>query len=238
MGGCGGSISALFAQPPANKIAVVVIDATFLRLDIFRLKFILYDLSIPGLLVYNGAVQIVGIDEAGRGCWAGPLVAAAVLLKRPIKGLKDSKQLTFGQRERLAGAITQMTHYGVGWVGQESIDALGLTRATRSAMRAALMQLKVSYDAVIIDGSFNYLNDNEKAKAIIRADVLMPSVSAASILAKVERDRFMRQQAVLYPQYFFEKHVGYGTLLHRQMLEMHGPCKLHRLSYEPVRAFS
>lgn len=180
----------------------------------------------------------IGIDEAGRGCWAGPLVAAAVLLGEPIEELDDSKKLSKRQREKLEIVIKQSAvAFGLGWVWPEEIDQIGLTAATTKAMAMALEQIAADHDEVIIDGNLNYLPTNPKVQTIIKADALVPAVSAASILAKVARDRYMTEIASDYPQYQFERHVGYGTALHMAMLAEHGVSKLHRLSYKPVKKF-
>lgn len=183
---------------------------------------------------------MVGLDEVGRGCWAGPLVAGAVILNQPVIGLKDSKKLSKLQRERLAAEIqVRALAIGLGWVGSSEIDELGLTKAVRLAMQRALAEINTSYNEIIIDGNYNFLNDTPNSKAVIGADNIVPAVSAASIIAKVARDNYMRGQASkAYPQYEFDKHVGYGTKLHRDRLQAYGVCKLHRLSYKPVQAFA
>jgi ribonuclease HII len=180
---------------------------------------------------------IAGIDEVGRGCWAGPLLAGAVVLNQPINGLKDSKQLSRQQRERLAAEIRLMAPaIGVGWVTAAEVDDIGLTAAVGLAMQRALAQITVPYDEVIIDGNFNFLPENAKAKTLVRADATIPAVSAASIIAKVARDQYMAEIAGQYPDYGFERHVGYGTALHLQRLKLHGVSDLHRRSFKPVQA--
>lgn len=179
----------------------------------------------------------VGIDEVGRGCWAGPLVAGAVILRQPIPGLKDSKQLSKKQRERLAAEIeVQALAFGLGWVSPQEIDELGLTPAVGLAMLRALEQIEDFHDEIIIDGHFNFLSDNPKARAVIKADASVPAVSAASIIAKVARDDYMAKVASQHPNYGFDKHVGYGTALHQERLKLHGVCELHRRSFKPIRA--
>ncbi|HSX27629.1 MAG TPA: ribonuclease HII [Patescibacteria group bacterium] len=180
--------------------------------------------------------MIVGIDEVGRGCWAGPLVAAAVLLNSPVRGLKDSKLLTRSQREKLSQDIRTNAEVGLGWVSSRQIDDLGLTAAINLAMHQALVAIKADYEEVIIDGNHNFLADMPKTRAVIKADLTISSVSAASIVAKVARDQFMSEQALKFPKYGFEKHVGYGTKFHIEMLKTHGVCELHRMSYKPIRA--
>jgi ribonuclease HII len=179
---------------------------------------------------------IVGIDEVGRGCLAGPLVVGAVVLERRIRGLKDSKLLTRAQRVALDVTIRKRAlGIGLGWIPAEQVDELGLTAATSLAAEMALAQIACAYDEVIIDGNFNYLKDNPKARALIKADMTVPAVSAASIVAKVARDNYMIGIAKEFPQYSFEKHVGYGTKLHREMLALHGACQLHRISWRPFQ---
>ena len=181
-------------------------------------------------------MNIVGVDEVGRGCWAGPLVAAAVLLHKPIPGLADSKKLTKRQRERLAEEINHSAQVGMGWVSPKDVDRLGLTAATSLAMQKALDQIDTSGAEIIIDGSLNYLPEVQNINTLVKADATIPAVSAASIVAKVARDKYMAEQALLFPHYQFEKHVGYGTKLHMDMLKLHGICELHRLSYKPIQA--
>ena len=179
----------------------------------------------------------VGIDEVGRGCWAGPLVAGAVILSSPIDGLKDSKKLTKRQREKFAAEIkNSAAAVGLGWVQAPEIDKLGLTEAVRLAMRRAVALIDMEYDEIIIDGNINFLSDNPKSKALVKADDTIPSVSAASIVAKVARDNYMSEIAANYPDYGFVNHVGYGTALHLERLRLHGVSDLHRRSFKPVSA--
>jgi ribonuclease HII len=180
---------------------------------------------------------IVGLDEVGRGCWAGPLVAGAVAVKQDIPGLNDSKKLSRKQRENLDVQIrVGALGFGLGWVEPRVIDEVGLTQAVRLAMKQAIKALSCSYDKIIVDGNINFLSDNAKAVAIIKADATEPSVSAASIIAKVARDQYMQTEGNRnYPQYRFDKHVGYGTALHLEMLKKYGVCPLHRRSFKPVQ---
>lgn len=180
---------------------------------------------------------IVGVDEVGRGCWAGPVVAAAVILKQPVSGLKDSKLLTRTQRERLALDIQANALYGVGWASHEEVDRFGLTFAVGKAMAAAMAGITVDYDEIIIDGNYNFLTDKPAVRTLVGADMTITAVSAASIIAKVARDAYMVEQARLFPRYGFETNVGYGTASHRLALKSYGVTKIHRLSYKPVKAF-
>jgi len=179
----------------------------------------------------------VGIDEVGRGCWAGPVVAGAVILNGPIAGLADSKQLSKRQRERLSAAIrVSAAAIGLGWVAPAELDEIGLTAAVGLAMRRALDQITAAYGEIIIDGNFNFLADKLNVKTIIKADATVPAVSAASIIAKVARDKYMADMTRQYPDYGFDSHVGYGTALHLEKLKLHGVSDLHRRSFKPVRA--
>lgn len=181
---------------------------------------------------------LVGIDEVGRGCWAGPLVAGAVILAEPmsIVGLKDSKKLSKKQRERLAAEVeAKALAVGLGWVWPRTIDASGITQSVKIAMAEALAAIQIPYDEVIIDGNINYLPEVMTARAVVKADDSVPCVSAASIVAKVERDKYMAAMAEKFPLYGFEKHVGYGTAAHIAALQAHGICELHRKSYKPIQ---
>jgi ribonuclease HII len=185
---------------------------------------------------YNKIMLSVGIDEVGRGCWAGPVVAGAVILQRSIAGLKDSKKLSRLQREKLAEIIhTQARAVGIGWVSARELDDIGLTVAVRLAMQRALAHITASYDEIIIDGNYNFLADLTTARTVIKADDSIACVSAASIVAKVARDNYMREQALLYPEYGFDTHVGYGSARHLAMLQKSGICSLHRLSFKPIQ---
>ena len=179
----------------------------------------------------------VGVDEVGRGCWAGPLVVGAVVLGSPIKGLKDSKKLSPKRRSQLAAIINkQALAVGLGWVEVAEVDRLGLTQSTRLAITRALEQIKLKFDEIIIDGNVNFLFDDPRAKAVIKADDKIAEVSAASIVAKFARDSFMNTAALSHPNYGFEKHVGYGTAQHIAALDQYGVCDLHRLSYKPIQS--
>lgn len=181
--------------------------------------------------------MIVGIDEVGRGCWAGPVVAGAVMLTTGVPGLKDSKKLSKLQREKLTLAIQKSgALIGLGWVSPSEVDEIGLTKAVQLAMDRALQQIADPYDEVIIDGNHNFLAHVADTRAVIKADDTVPAVSAASIVAKVARDNFMTELALQYPGYGFERHVGYGTAAHLAALGELGVSNVHRKSYNPVRA--
>jgi len=179
--------------------------------------------------------MIVGLDEVGRGCWAGPLVAGAVILGASAEGLKDSKQLSAKRREVLDKEIRECAiGYSLGWVEPAEIDVLGMTASVGLAFRRALDTIASNYEQIIMDGNINYFPDDRRAQAIIKADATVPAVSAASIIAKVARDRFMTEAAAQFPGYGFERHVGYGTSEHVAALRLHGICALHRRSFKPV----
>lgn len=180
----------------------------------------------------------VGIDEVGRGSWAGPVVAGAVVLGSSIPGLRDSKKLTKNQREALSWEINnQAAAVGLGWVDAHELDEIGLTAAVGLAMQRALEQITIDFEEIIVDGNLNYFPYDKRAKAVIKADDSVPEVSAASIVAKVARDSYMANVAhKKYPEYAFDQHVGYGTSLHQQMLRLYGLTDLHRRSFRPVKA--
>jgi ribonuclease HII len=185
-------------------------------------------------------MAICGIDEAGRGPWAGPVVAAAVILpakKRP-KGLADSKMLTSEAREELAAAIRACSFVGVGVASVEEIDTLNILRASHVAMvRAfeALVAAGAAPVAALIDG--NMAPDLPCAvECIVDGDAHVAAISAASIIAKVERDRMMTELCAQYSVYGFSRHKGYGTPEHQAALAAHGPCAIHRTSFKPIRA--
>lgn len=180
---------------------------------------------------------IIGIDEVGRGSWAGPLVVGAVILDQEIVGIADSKTIDKKRRREIAQTIRQRcVAASTGWVSPAEVDELGLTKATTLAINRAIEDIKI-YDCIIIDGSINFLKENLKAFNVIKADALVPAVSAASIVAKVARDEYMAEQALIYPDYGFDSHVGYGTARHKKALIDYGITSLHRKSYKPVKAF-
>jgi ribonuclease HII len=187
--------------------------------------------------------MILGIDEAGRGPWAGPLVVGAVVLGDvAIDGLTDSKKLTKKRREILEIIIKeQALGYGLGWVSANELDEVGMSEALRLATRRAVEQVKVPYHEIIIDGTVNFLASTAKGKyvtTLAKADMLIASVSAASVLAKVARDRYMTEQSEIYPEYGFNGHAGYGVARHREAIEKYGVTPLHRLSFAPLQKYA
>jgi ribonuclease HII len=178
---------------------------------------------------------VVGIDEVGRGPWAGPVVACAVSLDLPIEGLKDSKKLSAKKREELDEIIRKSSTFGLGWVQAEEIDEIGLTEAVRLAMQRAYQECGAKGQEIVVDGSINYLEDIDGSRAEIKAEDKYAEVAAASIVAKVARDKFMNEQSKIYPDYGFDQHVGYGTKQHKEALMKQGITPLHRRSFKPIK---
>lgn len=197
-------------------------------------------------------MAILGIDEVGRGPCAGPLVIGAVVLrerfdseKQPVESeswqddLADSKKLTAKKREKLAPIITEKAiATSLGWVSAEELDEIGLSEALKLATRRAVEKIpRACFSEIIIDGTNNFLKDTDLEKLVSvlpKADSKIKEVSAASIIAKVARDNYMKELAEKYPGYGFEKHVGYGTATHKKALQTLGPCPEHRKSFKPV----
>lgn len=179
---------------------------------------------------------VAGVDEAGRGPLAGPVVAAAVILdeRQPIAGLADSKKLTALRRERLFDEIrAKALCCSVAEASVEEIDRLNILQATLLAMRRAVQGLRLKPGLVLVDGNRLPVLDIP-AEAIVKGDALVPAISAASILAKVHRDRWCAEVHTQYPEYGFDAHKGYGTAAHLQALRAHGASPLHRRSFAPV----
>ncbi len=184
----------------------------------------------------RGFQRVSGIDEVGRGPLAGPVVAAAVVLPQnaELPGVKDSKHLTAAQREACCRKInSSASAIGIGCVEPEEIDRVNILQATFKAMIEAVRNLQCPPDFLLIDGPYK-LPLPIRQKGIPRGDQLSLSISAASIVAKVHRDRLMCEYHVLYPAYGFARNKGYGTAQHLQALRRHGPCPLHRLSFRGV----
>ena len=183
---------------------------------------------------YSDEIQMIcGVDEAGRGPLAGPVYAAAVILPRDlvIEGLNDSKKLTEKKREELFDVITaRALAYGIGSASEREIDEINILQATFLAMRRAIEAMPVRPDLALIDGN----RDSDfgvRSETVIRGDSLSANIAAASILAKVTRDRVMERFAEEYPVYGFEVHKGYGTKRHYEALRAYGPCPIHRQSF-------
>ena len=195
-------------------------------------------------------LMILGIDEVGRGPWAGPLVVGAVILGgAEIDGLDDSKKLTKKRREALDVEIREKAAaWALGWVSAQELDDIGMSEALRLATRRAVEQIQaqcrqqnLAFSEIIIDGKVNFLRGTalEKfAMTMPKADGLIPSVSAASIVAKVARDQFMAEQAAVYPGYGFASNAGYGVAKHRAAIECLGVTPLHRLSFAPLAKYA
>lgn len=192
--------------------------------------------AAPGRGDTPAAERVAGVDEAGRGPLAGPVVAAAVVLDpgRPIEGLTDSKRLTVRRREALAERIrTDALACALGRAGPADVDALNVLRATMAAMARAVDGLACVPERVLVDGN-RCPELAVPVRAVIGGDGVEPAISAASILAKVERDRWMVELDAVYPGYGFAAHKGYGTRAHLEALHRLGPCPAHRRSFAPV----
>ncbi len=191
------------------------------------------NLHFEHLLWQENILKIAGIDEAGRGPLAGPVVAAAVIFEPyvTIEGVRDSKKVSEKKREVLFDEIVKTAQwYGIGVVDEKEIDRINIRQATFKAMRMAIGSMRIIPDYLLIDGE--ELPDKlYPQEALIKGDDRSFTIAAASILAKVTRDRIMRDYHEKYPQYLFAKHKGYGTAAHRQLILRHGPCPIHRTSF-------
>ena len=185
--------------------------------------------------IYNTGVEtICGIDEAGRGPLAGPVVVATVIMPRDsfIEGVNDSKKVSEKKRELLYDLITkEAIAWGVGIIDQKEIDRINILNATKEGLTTAIKNLEVKPDRIIVDALKGIDTLGIPYTSIIKGDVKCYSIAAASIIAKVTRDRIMRQWDEIYPQYGFEKHKGYGTAMHMQAIREYGLCPLHRRSF-------
>ena len=206
-------------------------------------KMITPDFCREEKLFKKGYKNIAGIDEAGRGPLAGPVVAAAIifsknkLLNKLLEiGIRDSKLLSPKKREYLFELILEKCHaWSIGIVSEETIDEINILEASLLAMRRAVEKLEVKPDFLLIDGNHTIKNYPVSQIAIPKADQYVFSVSAASILAKVTRDKILIDLDKKYPKYGFAQHKGYGTKFHLKMLKEIGPCKIHRRSFAPVK---
>lgn len=195
------------------------------------------DFSLEASLRARGLLVIAGVDEAGRGPLAGPVSAAAVILppRWRCKGLDDSKKLTAKVREGLYAKITadERVHWSVAYAEVEEIDRINILKATHQAMIRAVQGLALEIQHCLIDGlrvpGFPWSHDG-----VVKGDSKSMSIAAASVLAKVSRDRLMLEMAAEFPDYGFESHMGYGTPRHLEALQRHGPCRIHRRSFQPV----
>jgi ribonuclease HII len=184
-----------------------------------------------------GYWPVAGLDEAGRGPLAGPVVAAAVILDPDNipDGLNDSKKLTSKKRELLFDQIMTTSHVSICSNSAKSIDQSDIRKASLDAMRKAFHGLEVKAEFALVDGRDIPDGLNANANALVKGDGRSLSIAAASIIAKVTRDRMMEYAGELYPEYGFEKHAGYGTKAHREAIEEFGPCPIHRFSFKPIR---
>lgn len=181
----------------------------------------------------NGCGVICGVDEAGRGCLCGRVYAGAVILPSDYKNpeLNDSKKLSEKKRERLFSQIvSDALYYGIGFAEVEEIEQINILNASMLAMRRAVEALGVPVDIALIDGNTARGFDC-KTRTVVKGDSISPSIAAASVLAKVSRDRYICALADKYPQYGFEKHKGYCTKAHTEALRRYGPCEIHRMSF-------
>ena len=185
--------------------------------------------------LYNqGKKYISGIDEAGRGPLAGPVVVASVILPQDsmIEGVNDSKKISEKKREKIFKKITEEAiSYGIGIIGQNEIDEINILNATKKGLTLSLKELSIKPDYILVDALYGIDTLNIPYESIIKGDSKSYSIAAASIIAKVTRDRIMKQWAEVYPQYGFEQHKGYGTLKHREAIKEYGLCPLHRRSF-------
>ena len=188
----------------------------------------------------DGFARIAGVDEAGRGPLAGPVVAAAVVLPPSfsVPGVNDSKKLSAPKRETLYEAIyTEADGVGVGIIDADEIDRINILRASLLAMAKAVDKLPVAPDYLLIDGTFPIASSIPQ-KAIPKGDSRSISIAAASIIAKVTRDRLMAEYHILYPEYNFKKHKGYPTKAHRDAIKIHGCCPIHRKTFKGAKEYA
>lgn len=195
------------------------------------------DFSIETMAIRDGLFPVAGTDEAGRGPLAGPVVAAAVILDPDNipAGLNDSKKLSMAQREALFEIILESATVSIASSSARHIDERDIRKASLDAMRRAVAGLTLVPRHVLADGRDVPPGLICSGKAVVKGDARSLSIAAASILAKVTRDRMMVRAGLLYPDYGFAGHAGYGTTQHRTAIAIHGPCPLHRMSFRPLR---
>ncbi|CAN7474231.1 ribonuclease HII [Rhizobium sp. LjRoot254] len=188
-------------------------------------------------LMRDGFLPVAGVDEAGRGPLAGPVVASAVILdpRKIPKGLNDSKQLTAARREELYEEILATADVAISSLSAIAIDRTNILRASLEAMRRAVASLPKRAKFVLIDGRDVPPGLTCPGKALVKGDARSFSIAAASIVAKVTRDRMMQAAGITFPQYGFEQHAGYATEVHREAITIHGPCAIHRMTFSPFR---
>ncbi len=193
--------------------------------------------------IFGDAWPLAGVDEAGRGPLAGPVVAGAVILNpdEPIAGLADSKILSAHRRSELADEILRRSlAWSVAWADPAEIDRLNILQATLLAMRRAIIGLRIQPSYVEVDGNrlpnLSFHGRQIDGCAVVGGDSRIPAISAASIIAKVRRDEIMRAMDAIYPEYGFRRHKGYATVDHRERLGRYGPCCEHRRSFSPISA--
>ncbi len=182
----------------------------------------------------KGVKYVAGIDEAGRGPLAGPVVVAAVILPQDsmIEGINDSKKISEAKREKLYEIITkEAISYGVGIIYQEEIDEINILQATKKGLTEAIKQMSIKPNIIMVDALSGIDTLGIPYKSIIKGDAKCYSIAAASIVAKVTRDRIMREWDKVYPEYGFESHKGYGTAKHIAAIKEFGPCPIHRRSF-------
>lgn len=183
---------------------------------------------------------VIGVDEVGRGCLAGPVYAAAVIFKsdKLSDDVTDSKLISEERREELAELILKEHHVGIGFASVEEIDELNILQASLLAMKRAVLALGVTGGHVLIDGNMKIPNlEGFEQTTIVKGDLRAAPISAASIVAKVTRDRLMKELSGKYPNYGFEAHKGYSTSTHMQSIVTHGPCEIHRKSFSGVKEY-
>ncbi len=187
--------------------------------------------------IFSGYKLIAGVDEAGRGPLAGPVVSAAVVLPEnfDVPGIDDSKKLSEKKREMLFPVIQERAlAFGIGMADHEEIDRINILQASLLSMKRAVEALEITPDYLLIDGKFS-IDSTIDQRSVIKGDALSLSIAAASIIAKVTRDRIMADLDLRYPTYGFKNHKGYPTKVHKEAILVHGPCPFHRKSFRGVK---